>query len=415
MATLRVGLLTREYPPEVYGGAGVHVEYLSQALAALVDVEVHCFGAPRTDPLVAGAYQPWDALAGGDGHMAALRHLSADLAMVADAGGVDIVHSHTWYANMAGHLSGLAYDIPHVLTTHSLEPLRPWKREQLGGGYALSSFAERTAVLGADAVIAVSQQMRDDILACYPETDPVRVTVIPNGIDTAVYRPDPDIDVLERLGVDLRRPIVTFVGRITRQKGFTHLLDAAQFINPEAQLLLCAGAADTAELQQEVTAKVEQLRAVRDGVWWIVEHLPRRHIVQLLSQTTVFVCPSIYEPFGLVNVEAMACEAAVVGDGVGGIPEIIVEGETGHLVPFEVAGDAYGSPADPDGYARDLAAAINDLVDDPERAAAWGRRGRQRAVAEFSWSSVAERTVQLYQSVLHDRAQATASPSAGVS
>jgi starch synthase len=287
-----------------------------------------------------------------------------------------------------------------VLTTHSLEPLRPWKREQLGGGYALSSFAERTAILGASAVIAVSQQMRDDILASYPQVDPARVTVIPNGIDTDTYAPDPNTDVLERLGVDLRRPIVTFVGRITRQKGFTHLLDAARFIAPEAQLLLCAGAADTAELQQEVTAKVEQLRAVRDGVWWIAEHLPRPHVVQLLSHTTVFVCPSIYEPFGLVNVEAMACEAAVVGASVGGIPEIIVEGETGHLVPFDVARDAYGSPADPDRYARDLAAAINDLVQDPERAAAWGRRGRQRALAEFSWSSVAERTVDLYRSFL---------------
>jgi starch synthase len=349
---------------------------------------------------VAGTYQSWEALAGGDRHMAALRHLSTDLAMVAGVGDVDLVHSHTWYANMAGHLSGLAYDVPHVLTTHSLEPLRPWKREQLGGGYALSSFAERTAILGASAVIAVSQQMRDDILASYPQIDPARVTVIPNGIDTNTYAPDPNTDVLERLGVNLSRPIVTFVGRITRQKGFTHLLDAARFIAPEAQLLLCAGAADTAELQQEVTAKVEQLRAVRDGVWWIAEHLPRPHIVQLLSHTTVFVCPSIYEPFGLVNVEAMACEAAVVGASIGGIPEIIVEGQTGHLVPFDVARDAYGSPADPDRYARDLAAAINDLIRDPERAAEWGRRGRQRALAEFSWSSVAERTVELYRALL---------------
>jgi starch synthase len=400
MSTLRVGLLTREYPPEVYGGAGVHVEYLSRALADLVDVRVHCFGAARADPLVAGTYQPWDALGSDERHMAALRHLSTDLAMVAGVAGVDLVHSHTWYANMAGHLGALAYDIPHVLTTHSLEPLRPWKREQLGGGYALSCFAERTAILGADAVIAVSHRMRDDILISYPHVEPDRVTVIPNGIDTTAYNPDRGTDVLDGLGVDLGRPIVTFVGRITRQKGFTHLLDAARFIAPEAQLVFCAGAADTPELQREVTAKVELLRAVRDGVWWIAEHLPRPHVVQLLSHTTVFVCPSIYEPFGLVNVEAMACEAAVVGASVGGIPEIVVEGETGHLVGFEAAGDAYGSPADPDAYAQDLAAAINDLVGDPQRATAWGRKGRQRAVAEFSWSGIAERTVQLYRSLL---------------
>jgi starch synthase len=400
MNRLRVGLLTREYPPEVYGGAGVHVEYLSQALADLVDVEVHCFGAAREDPLVAGAYGPWDALSGGGRHMAALRHLSTDLAMVAGVAGVDIVHSHTWYANLAGHLSGLAYDIPHVLTTHSLEPLRPWKREQLGGGYALSSFAERTAVLGAQAVIAVSHQMRDDILASYPQADPDRVTVIPNGIDTTVYSPDRGTDVLERLGVDPDLPIVTFVGRITRQKGFTHLLDAARFIAPEAQLVLCAGAPDTVELQQEVSTKVEELRTMRHGVWWIAEHLPRPQIVQLLSHTTVFVCPSIYEPFGLVNVEAMACEAAVVAAGVGGIPEIVVEGRTGHLVTFEVSDDPYGSPADPDRYAHDLADAINDLVGDPRRAAEWGRMGRTRAVAEFSWSGIADRTVQLYRSLL---------------
>ena len=395
-----VALLTREYPPEVYGGGGVHVEYLSQALAELVDVNVHCFGAKREDPLVAGAYQPWDTLAGADRHLAALRHLSVDLAMVAGVAGAQIVHSHTWYTNLAGHLSKLAYSIPHVLTTHSLEPLRPWKREQLGGGYELSSFAERTGILGADAVIAVSTQMRADVLTSYPQADPERVTVIPNGIDTTVYAPDRGTDVLDRLGVDLNRPIVTFVGRITRQKGVTHLLDAARHLIPDAQLVLCAGAADTPELHDEVSAKVAQLRSARDGVWWIAEHLPRPHVVQLLSHTTAFVCPSIYEPFGLVNIEAMACEAAVVGAHVGGIPEIVVEGGTGHLVRFEVGDDAYGSPADPDRYARDLAAAINDLVGDPERAAAWGRQGRQRVLAEFSWPSIAERTVHLYRSLL---------------
>jgi starch synthase len=397
---VRAALLTREYPPEVYGGAGVHVEYLSRALAPLVDVEVHCFGAERDDPLVAAAYGPWSALDGQAKHLAALRHFSTDLAMVAGVEGADIVHSHTWYTNLAGHLSKLAYGIPHLLSTHSLEPQRPWKREQLGGGYALSTFAERTAILHADAVIAVSSRMRDDVLASYPDADPDRITVIPNGIDTDEYRPDPDTDELEQLDLDLDRPIVTFVGRITRQKGFTHLLDAATHVSPDAQFVFCAGAPDTEELQDEVVAKVDALRAERSGVWWIAEHLPRATVTQILSHSTVFVCPSIYEPFGLVNVEAMACEAAVVGSAVGGIPEIIVEGETGHLVPFEAGGDAYGTPADPQEFARDLAAAINDLVDDPRRAAAWGRAGRERVLREFSWPSIAERTATLYRSLL---------------
>lgn len=398
-APLRVALLTREYPPEVYGGAGVHVEYLSKALAALVDVDVHCFGADRDDPLVAAAYQPWSALDGDDKHVAALRHFSADLTMVAGVGGADLVHSHTWYTNLAGHFSKLAYDIPHVLSTHSLEPLRPWKREQLGGGYELSSFAERTGILGADRVIAVSGKMRDDVLDSYPDADPDKVTVIPNGIDTEEYRPDPSTDVLDELGVDLDRPIVTFVGRITRQKGFTHLLDAAAHVGADVQFVFCAGAPDTQELQDEVVAKVEQLRTQRGGVWWIAEHLPRPEIMPILTHSTVFVCPSIYEPFGLVNIEAMACEAAVVGSAVGGIPEIIVEGETGHLVEFEPGDDAYGTPADPAGFARDLAAAINDLTGDPRRADEWGRRGRERVLEHFAWPSIAERTVELYRSL----------------
>jgi starch synthase len=397
---VRAALLTREYPPEVYGGAGVHVEYLAKALAPLVDVEVHCFGAERDDPLVAGAYRPWDALDGGAKHLAALRHLSTDLAMVAGVEGASLVHSHTWYTNLAGHLSKLAYGIPHLLSTHSLEPQRPWKREQLGGGYELSSFAERTAILHADAVIAVSGRMRHDVLSSYPDADPDRITVIPNGIDTDEYRPDPNTDLLEQLDIDLDRPIVTFVGRITRQKGFTHLLDAATHVNPDAQFVFCAGAADTQELHDEVVAKVEKLRAGRSGVWWIAEHLPRATVTQILTHSTVFVCPSIYEPFGLVNVEAMACQAAVVGSAVGGIPEIVVEGETGHLVAFEAGVDDYGTPADPETFARDLAAAINDLVDDPQRAAAWGRAGRARVLSEFSWTSIAERTAALYRSLL---------------
>ncbi|HEX6255189.1 MAG TPA: glycogen synthase [Euzebyales bacterium] len=397
---VRAALLTREYPPEVYGGAGVHVEYLSRALAPLLDVEVHCFGAERHDPLVAASYGPWSALDGDAKHLAALRHFSTDLAMVAGVEGADLVHSHTWYTNLAGHLSKLAYDIPHLLSTHSLEPQRPWKREQLGGGYELSTFAERTAITNADAVIAVSAQMREDVLASYPDADPGRITVIPNGIDTDEYRPDPNTDTLEQLDIDLARPIVTFVGRITRQKGFTHLLDAAAHVVPAAQFVFCAGAPDTQELQDEVVAKVEKLRAARDGVWWIAEHLPRATVTQILTHSTVFVCPSIYEPFGLVNVEAMACEAAVVGSAVGGIPEIIIEGRTGHLVEFASGGGGYGTPADPQQFARDLATAINDLVSDPVRAAAWGRAGRERVLAEFSWSSIAERTAALYRSLL---------------
>ncbi|HVM00883.1 MAG TPA: glycogen synthase [Egibacteraceae bacterium] len=393
---MRVALLTREYPPEVYGGAGVHVEHLARELAGLVDVAVHCFGAPRTDPLVAGAYAPWDALSGDAPHVEALRHLSVDLAMVAGVDGCDVVHSHTWYANLAGHLAKLAHDVPHVVTTHSLEPLRPWKAEQLGGGYALSRFAERTGVEGADAVVAVSAQMRGDILACYPAVDPDRVTVIHNGIDTDVYAPDPRTDVLARHGVDPERPSVMFVGRITRQKGIVHLLDAAARLAPHIQVVLCAGAPDTPALADEVRGRVEALRGGREVVW-IDEMLPRPDVVQLLSHATVFCCPSIYEPFGLVNVEAMACEAPVVASAVGGIPEVVVEGETGHLVAFEPGDDAFGSPADPERFARDLAAAIDRVVNDPGRARAMGRAGRARAVEHFSWTAIARSTVELYE------------------
>ena len=394
---IRVALLTREFPPEVYGGAGVHVEYLARELAGHVELAVHCFGAPRESALVAGTYRPWDALTGEAAHLAALRHLSVDLAMTAGVEGADVVHSHTWYTNLAGHLAKLTYDIPHVATTHSLEPLRPWKREQLGGGYALSSFCERTGLEGADAVIAVSEQMRGDVLRSYPTLDPGRITVIYNGIDTDEYSPDAATDVLETYGVDPQRPIVAFVGRITRQKGLPHLLDAAAHLDPDAQLVLCAGAPDTAELEEEVTRTVGRLRGEREGVVWIREMLPRKQVVQILSHTTVFVCPSIYEPFGLVNVEAMACEAAVVASAIGGIPEIVVEGETGHLVAFEPGDDALGSPRDPAAFARDLSDRINALVRDSARAAEFGRRGRERVLARFSWPAIAEQTAALYR------------------
>jgi alpha-maltose-1-phosphate synthase len=396
---LRVALATREYPPEVYGGAGVHIEHLAAALAGHVDVDVHCFGADRDAPLVAGTYGTWDALAGDAPHLSALRHVATDLAMAAGIEGADVVHSHTWYANLAGHFAKLLYDIPHVVTTHSLEPLRPWKREQLAGGYALSSFAERTALENADAVIAVSAGMRDDVLACYPGVDPGRVTVIHNGIDPEAYKRDRATDVVERFGIDPDRPAVAFVGRITRQKGVTHLLDAAAHLDPSAQLVLCAGAPDTPALGREVADLVTGLRARRDGVFWIDAMLPRADVVQLLSHATVFCCPSIYEPFGLVNVEAMACELPVVASAVGGIPEVVVEGETGYLVPFEPGDDVFGSPADPAAFAHDLADRMNLLVTDPERAAGMGRAGRQRVLEHFSWPAIAAQTAALYRSL----------------
>jgi alpha-maltose-1-phosphate synthase len=397
---VRVALLSREYPPEVYGGAGVHLEYLAAALTAHVEVAVHCFGGARDDPLVAGTYEAWDALDGEGPHLAALRAMSVDLAMVAGVAGCDVAHSHTWYANLAGHLAKLCYGIPHVMTSHSLEPLRPWKAEQLGGGYALSSFCERTAAESADAIIAVSRQMRDDILAAYPAVDPEHVEVIHNGIDLDTYAFDARTDVVTRLGVDTDRPIVTFVGRITRQKGITHLLDAAEHLAPGTQLVLLAGAPDTPEIGREFRQRVAALSDAPPTLIWVEEMLPRADVVQVLSHSTVFVCPSVYEPFGLVNVEAMGCEAAVVASAVGGIPEIVVDGETGLLVELAQGDDDYGSPEDPARFARDLAEAVNALTADPERARAMGRAGRRRVVEHFGWAAVAERTAALYDRVL---------------
>jgi starch synthase len=395
---VRVALLSREFPPEVYGGAGVHVEHLAEALARLVAVEVHCFGAPRPSPLVKGTYLPWEALAGDEPHTAALRHFSTDLAIVAGVAGAELVHSHTWYANLAGHLAKLCYGIPHVVTTHSLEPLRPWKVEQLGGGYALSSFAERSAIEAADAVIAVSRQMREDVLAAYPAVDPARVHVIHNGIDPDVYRPDLSTGVLEAHGIDPAAPTVAFVGRITRQKGLGHLLDAAAHLRDGSQLVLCAGAPDTPEIEAEVTAQVAALsEAGRVRVVWIPEMLPRPDIVQILSHATVFCCPSVYEPFGLVNLEAMACETPVVASAVGGIPEIVVEGETGHLVAYDAAEAPTGTPRDPEAFARALAGGLNALLDDPRRAAGMGHAARRHVVEHFAWPAIAARTAELYE------------------
>jgi len=371
---VRVALLTREYPPEVYGGAGVHVEYLARALSGLVDLTVHCQGAPRD---TAVAHQAWPVL-----HDTALKVFSADLSMADAVAGADLVHSHTWYANLAGHLAALLYGIPHVATVHSLEPLRPWKAEQLGGGYALSSWAERVSLASAAAVVAVSHGMRSDVLSVYPEISPERVRVIHNGIDTLEYSPDSGTDVLEKHGIDPSRPYVIFVGRITRQKGVPVLLRATASLDPSAQVVLCAGAADTPELGHEVSSLVAELQSLRTGVIWIPEMLPKREVIQLLTHALVFVCPSIYEPLGIVNLEAMACATAVVASRVGGIPEVVAGGETGLLVP----------PDDP----ASLADAMNMLLRDPGRADAMGIAGRERAVAEFSWDAVAAQTAALY-------------------
>lgn len=397
---MRVAILSREYPPDIYGGAGVHVEYLARELAALTDVTVHCWGDPRPDahpPVV--AHRPWSELAGPEPYRAALATLSVDLTMAAAAADASVVHSHTWYANMAGHYAKLIHDVPHVATVHSLEPMRPWKAEQLGGGYALSRFCEQTALEAADAVVAVSAGHRADILRCYPAVDPERVHVILNGIDSDEYAPDERVNVLERFRIDPERPVVTFVGRITRQKGLAHLLDAAPHIDPAAQIVLCAGAPDTREIGTEIAAMVNELERTRGNVVWIADMLPRADVIQILSHTDVFVCPSIYEPLGIVNLEAMACEAAVVASAVGGIPEVVVDGETGMLVPYEASDDGSGTPVDPTAFATDFARAVNTLLADPPRMRSMGAAGRRRAVDHFSWAAIAARTLDLYLSV----------------
>ncbi len=381
---MRIGVLTREWPPEVYGGAGVHVEYLVRELRRLASVEVHSFGG-TTD----GATPHWSdpRLAGAN---AALQVLSTDLSMAAATADCDVVHSHTWYANLAGHLSAMLHGVPHVLTTHSLEPHRPWKAEQLGGGYALSSWAERSAVLAADAVIAVSAGMARDVLASYPQLDPERVHVVSNGIDTEEYAAVEATDVLERYGVDPSQPYALFVGRITRQKGLVHLLRAAAEL--PGQLVLCAGAPDTPQIAAESAALVERLQREREGVVWVREMLPRAQVIQLLSHATVFVCPSVYEPLGIVNLEAMACGTAVVASSVGGIPEVVLDGVTGVLVPYD--------EQHPAGFEDALAQEVSALLSDEARARRLGAAGRARAVEHFGWPAVARQTLAVYESVL---------------
>ena len=384
---MRASILTREFPPDVYGGAGVHVDFLVRELRRLVDVDVQCMGEPRKG--ATAHTEKEDRLAGAN---AALQVLSTDLAMTAAVAEADVVHSHTWYANMAGHWAKLLYDIPHVVTAHSLEPQRPWKAEQLGGGYRISSWAERTAYEAADAVVAVSNGMRADILSSYPALDEAKLHVVYNGIDTEFYRPDPDTSVLEEIGVDLDRPYVAFVGRITRQKGVPHLLRAGLAFDRDLQIVLLAGAADTPELKAETDGLIAELRAERDGVFVVSEMLPREQVRQVLTGALAFLCPSVYEPLGIVNLEAMACETAVVASSVGGIPEVVVDGETGIIVAYDAD--------DPAGFERGIAAGVNRLAADPALATRFGQAGRARAVGSFAWDAIAQQTVDLYKSLV---------------
>ncbi|HVC86761.1 MAG TPA: glycogen synthase [Gaiellaceae bacterium] len=387
---MRALLLTREFPPDVYGGAGVHVEYLARELRKRIDLDVYCFGGAREG---ATGFEPWGELEDAN---ATLRTMSVDLAMAADAAGAQVVHSHTWYAIFGGHLTKLLHRIPHVVTTHSLEPMRPWKAEQLGaGGYALSSFCERTGIEGADAVVAVSAAMRTDVQAAYPAVEGGRIEVIYNGIDTEQYTPDHATDALERYGVRVGVPTALFVGRITRQKGIVHLVEAARSFSPGVQVVLCAGAPDEPEIERATREGIERLRAERDDVVWIEAMVPKEHVIQLQTHATVFCVPSIYEPLGIVNLEAMACETPVVASTVGGIPEVVRDGETGLLVDVELGPG--GDPVDPRRFAADFAARVNELIADPVRAKRLGLAGRRRAIERFSWSAIADETVALYE------------------
>ncbi len=383
---MRTAILTREWPPDIYGGAGVHVEHLVPELRKLIDVDVHCFGGPRPD---ATGHTVPEYLAEAN---AALQTLGVDLAMADGVAGCDVAHSHTWYANLGGHMAGLLHDIPHIITAHSLEPRRPWKREQLGGGYALSSWVEDTAYHNADAIIAVSAGMREDVLDCYRFVDPAKVHVVRNGIDTQMYRKVEEVDALVRHGIDPDRPYVLFVGRITRQKGINHLLRAALDFDPSVPIVLCAASPDTPELGQEVSDAIDALRARRPDVFWLDGHLERSDVRQLLSHALVFACPSVYEPLGIVNLEAMGCEAPVVASDVGGIPEVVVDGVTGLLVHYD--------PADLQSFEAGFARSINEVIADADRARAMGRAGRERAIHEFGWDRIALRTVEVYRAAI---------------
>ena len=406
---MRVDLLTKEYPPFIYGGAGVHVNELAKVLRPLADVRVHAFGGPR-EPGTEGAddgVTGYPEIAELDGANAALRTFGVDLEMAQGTEGTDLVHSHTWYANLAGHLAGLLHGVPHVISAHSLEPLRPWKAEQLGGGYALSSWAEKTAYEAASGIIAVSNGMREDILRCYPAVDPERVKVVHNGIDLEAWKhpqgQEADAQAaatLKRLGIDPDRSTIVFVGRITRQKGLPHLLRACEQLPADVQVILCAGAPDTPEIKAEVEGLVAHLRDKRTGLVWIEEMLPRPELIAVLAASDVFVCPSVYEPLGIVNLEAMAVGLPVVGSATGGIPDVIVDGETGLLVPIEQVQDGTGTPIDPARFEADLAERLTTLVTDTEAAKAMGQAARRRVEEHFAWQAIAQRTMDVYNWVL---------------
>jgi len=393
---MRVEIVSREYPPEVYGGAGVHVAELVRALRTDLEVVVRCFGMPRDELDVVNYLVPPELSKANP----SLATLGVDLQIAQDVAGADLVHSHTWYANAAGHLAGLLNDIPHVVTAHSLEPLRPWKAEQLGGGYRISSWIEKTSFEGASAIIAVSEGMRRDILRCYPSLDEHKVTVVHNGIDLERWKAVDDPALVRGLGIDPDRPSVVFVGRITRQKGLPYLLRAAALLPPEVQLILCAGAPDTPEILAEVQAGVKELQTQRSGVIWLDKLLSQVELSAVLTQATTFVCPSIYEPLGIVNLEAMACSAPVVGTATGGIPEVVDDGVTGRLVRLDQAQDGTGTPTDPDRFVAELAATLTEVVSDPVAAKKMGAAGRLRAEKDFSWTSIAARTIEIYRSLL---------------
>lgn len=400
---MRVGLFTREYPPLVYGGAGVHVDYLSRELAREIEVEVHCWGPQHLDrgKLHVRGAEPWSEITNGTEarFKSALEALSLNLTQIKALEGIDLVHTHTWYVSMAGYLAKKLYGVPFVLTTHSLEPLRAWKAEQLGNGYAMSSWMERTAILDADAIVAVSNGTKADILRAYPDVNPDRIHVIYNGIDLDEYQKTTDTTALTDYGVDPAVPYVLFVGRITRQKGVTHLVDAIRYLPPETQVVLCAGAPDTPEIAAEMREKVEEARKAHPRIVWIEKMVTRQETIQLYSHARVFCCPSVYEPFGIINLEAMACGAAVVASATGGIKEVVVDGETGYLVPFK-QDPVTSFPSEPAQFARDLGAKLEALLGDEEKCRRFGEAGRRRAEEIFSWRAIAKETIALYERLL---------------
>ena len=400
---MRVGLFTREYPPQVYGGAGVHVDYLSRELANDIEVEVHCWGPQHSDEKnlhIRGA-EPWAEVTNGTEakFKGALEAFSLNLTQVKDLRGIDIVHTHTWYVSMAGYLAKKLYGVPFVLTTHSLEPLRAWKAEQLGSGYAMSSWMERTAILDADAIIAVSKGTKEDIRRAYPDVDPERIHVIYNGIDLTEYQKTVETKALLDYGVDPSVPYVLFVGRITQQKGVTHLVDAIRYLPLDTQVVLCAGAPDTAEIAASLRQKVEDARRDHPRIVWIEKMVTKPEVIQLYSNARVFCCPSVYEPFGIINLEAMACRAPVVASATGGIKEVVVDGETGYLVPFDQDPNT-SFPTNSEKFAHDLGAAINQLLNDPEKCRCFGDAGRRRVEETFSWTAIAHQTIHLYEQLI---------------